>query len=793
MARAPYVDLNALYAEMVANGTAPTAEQPKASQDAVAAQTRNAAEAIRVQREAQEKARIAAIPTQLHAIFDYEKRLEEAANSTPNGHVSREFDDEGRPIGFVAYGDPDSNAPPIRVDPKYVITVDQGQDGPEYRFDSAAFIGDKIPPKPTGDKATLLKQALNAGVDLRPYYGTTYSDAVQFKQDLGQYAGKDQSMIIPANPVGYGGQFQFDPNFGSTFYRDLATQAGSALGLDDQDVLRLGTAYFADKFASGPSTKGVIGFTDFGKDLITLLSRTAVGRNLAASGQLSYDDGDNGGGPVTPEYIKGYETDLRADSPYALAVDAKIKELGIDQTLKPLYDASNQVFSGLNGAARVESDSSGFFKQIAKDIAASPIALAGIAALTGGLGGAALGTTLGTSAAIGTGVAAGATAGGIKGIAEGSFKDIAKGVIGGGALGGLTAGAAQGLGNLYNGQEFTSGFFPGGELPTDYFVGGGLDGVAGDLGSNYGDVIGNGLDGIAGDLGGDFLGSTGRPVGLSQVLSTGSTVGEGQDFFGGLKPSLPDSSAIGGGELGMGIAPADPTTGIRDLGGVGLGTGAVAAGVGGAGGLDLLGGAVKKGVGTLLGGGSGNGNGTAAGLAALLGGLAAAQGGGGGPGAPREFTFNRIPVDMGPTPIRQLPEGGNYTAGFRTDPLQELNRDPLQFAREGMEDKLKGYFAGGQVKKKGIGALQGYAKGRMIKGAGDGMSDDIPAMVDGEEPVLVANEEYIIPAQAVSALGNGSSEAGAKVLDGMVERVYKQQTGKAKQMKPMKLDKVMPA
>jgi hypothetical protein len=65
------------------------------------------------------------------------------------------------------------------------------------------------------------------------------------------------------------------------------------------------------------------------------------------------------------------------------------------------------------------------------------------------------------------------------------------------------------------------------------------------------------------------------------------------------------------------------------------------------------------------------------------------------------------------------------------------------------------------------------------------MSDDIPANIEGQEQVMLTDGEYIVPAQAVSALGNGSSKAGAKVLDSMVKRVYKQQTGKAKQMKPI--------
>lgn len=82
--------------------------------------------------------------------------------------------------------------------------------------------------------------------------------------------------------------------------------------------------------------------------------------------------------------------------------------------------------------------------------------------------------------------------------------------------------------------------------------------------------------------------------------------------------------------------------------------------------------------------------------------------------------------------------------------------------------------------------------GRMVNGAGDGMSDHVDATIDGQEPINIADGEYIIPAQAVSALGNGSSNAGAKVLDGMVKKIYTEQTGNPKQMKKLPIGRVLP-
>lgn len=83
--------------------------------------------------------------------------------------------------------------------------------------------------------------------------------------------------------------------------------------------------------------------------------------------------------------------------------------------------------------------------------------------------------------------------------------------------------------------------------------------------------------------------------------------------------------------------------------------------------------------------------------------------------------------------------------------------------------------------------------GKHVKGNGDGMSDDIRASIEGREPVMLSEGEYVVPAQAVSALGSGSTDAGVKKLDAMVKRIYAAQTGKPKQMRPMNEKKVMPA
>jgi hypothetical protein len=87
----------------------------------------------------------------------------------------------------------------------------------------------------------------------------------------------------------------------------------------------------------------------------------------------------------------------------------------------------------------------------------------------------------------------------------------------------------------------------------------------------------------------------------------------------------------------------------------------------------------------------------------------------------------------------------------------------------------------------------GLMPGRYTQGAGDGLSDSIPAMIDGQAPARLAASEFVIPADVVSGLGNGSSEAGAKRLYAMMERVRMMRTGSREQPDAIDPNKAMPA
>jgi hypothetical protein len=90
--------------------------------------------------------------------------------------------------------------------------------------------------------------------------------------------------------------------------------------------------------------------------------------------------------------------------------------------------------------------------------------------------------------------------------------------------------------------------------------------------------------------------------------------------------------------------------------------------------------------------------------------------------------------------------------------------------------------------------LGGYSDGgRMLKGPGDGMSDSIPATISGKQPARLADGEFVVPADVVSHLGNGSTDAGAKKLYGMMAKIRKARTGKKKQAPAVKANRYMPA
>lgn len=91
------------------------------------------------------------------------------------------------------------------------------------------------------------------------------------------------------------------------------------------------------------------------------------------------------------------------------------------------------------------------------------------------------------------------------------------------------------------------------------------------------------------------------------------------------------------------------------------------------------------------------------------------------------------------------------------------------------------------------GGLMNLAKGRYLRGATDGMADKLSANIEGKQPAKLSHGEFVIPADVVSHLGNGNSEAGAKRLYDMMDKIRQARTGTTKQGKQINPNKYLPA
>lgn len=103
-------------------------------------------------------------------------------------------------------------------------------------------------------------------------------------------------------------------------------------------------------------------------------------------------------------------------------------------------------------------------------------------------------------------------------------------------------------------------------------------------------------------------------------------------------------------------------------------------------------------------------------------------------------------------------------------------------------------FPSAHMAEGGIASLGSYSDGgRLLKGPGDGMSDNIPAVIGRKQPARLAEGEFVVPADVVSHLGNGSTDAGAKQLYTMMDKVRRARTGRKDQGREINPRKYMPA
>ena len=124
--------------------------------------------------------------------------------------------------------------------------------------------------------------------------------------------------------------------------------------------------------------------------------------------------------------------------------------------------------------------------------------------------------------------------------------------------------------------------------------------------------------------------------------------------------------------------------------------------------------------------------------------------------------------------------------------IRAMQSNPYQFAYGGPVDDEPGLDDWNNYTGGGIASMaKGGMPPRFLSGGGDGMSDDIKATINGKQPARLADGEFVIPADVVSHLGNGSSKAGAKKLYSMMDRVRHARTGNKKQGKQINPNKFL--
>jgi hypothetical protein len=165
------------------------------------------------------------------------------------------------------------------------------------------------------------------------------------------------------------------------------------------------------------------------------------------------------------------------------------------------------------------------------------------------------------------------------------------------------------------------------------------------------------------------------------------------------------------------------------------------------------------------------------------------------------------PKGSGPNPYEYSYDyrTGSYTRqapGYRdaqtvTPPRAMADGGPVQAMSDRNDAQMMMVNRGQMFARGGISHLGDYSDGgRMLRGPGDGVSDSIPASIGGKRPARLADGEFVVPARIVSEIGNGSSEAGARKLYAMMDRVQKarkKSIGKNKVAVNSRSEKLLPA
>ena len=125
----------------------------------------------------------------------------------------------------------------------------------------------------------------------------------------------------------------------------------------------------------------------------------------------------------------------------------------------------------------------------------------------------------------------------------------------------------------------------------------------------------------------------------------------------------------------------------------------------------------------------------------------------------------------------------NAIKGLSDSPEIALGVFVAKYGEEALEDLIE---------RVNDGEFDELREDNMIEGEGDGMDDKVPATLEGEQDVMLSDGEFVVPADVVSGIGNGSSDAGARELEDMMTRVRQLRTGKKEQPKQVPQEMMLP-
>ena len=150
----------------------------------------------------------------------------------------------------------------------------------------------------------------------------------------------------------------------------------------------------------------------------------------------------------------------------------------------------------------------------------------------------------------------------------------------------------------------------------------------------------------------------------------------------------------------------------------------------------------------------------------------------------------------GPSISEGAPDEGFLASVARSFGVQQEQQDPALKYAYNPQSRQYQQMASGGISDAGYN-LGGYSDGgRLLRGPGDGVSDSIPAVIGKKQPARLADGEFVVPARIVSELGNGSTEAGARKLYAMMDRIQsarKKTVGKDKVAHNSRSSKYLPA